>query len=361
VISGKLSMGGESRSFRGVWESQPGPDLSSSFEIPRGKGVTPWQVELNLIAATGEVSGTVVEGLQAPALIEAWQSDWHARRQPAVDYQGVYTLAILPESALQVLQLVPPPLEPPPPVQSPEGAGYAMIKVTAAGAAQWSGRLADGSALTRSLRLGREGDLPLHGLFYQGTGSIQGWVKIQPDLPSKAASEVDGTLTWVKGDQGASPSGLYRSGFPLHTLTVFGGTYRAADAVMMQLALPDSLMNAQLSFAGGGIDLAEQAGVVGTTVSILANNKVQVPVAQDNPTRTRLTLLSVGTGLIKGAFSLRDPHPGGGIGFWDRNVLFYGMLVPRLQRGVGSFLLSQAAVEVPVPVKSGLVVLEATP
>jgi hypothetical protein len=361
VISGKLSMANETRTFRSAWESLPGTPLTSSFEIRRSTGQPSWQVVLNLTAADGKVTGTLTEGLQPPTVIEAWQSDWQATSQPATNYQGVYTAALLPEPALQVLQLVALPQLPTPEPQVPEGAGYAMLRVTTAGAVTWTGRLADGTALTRSLRLGREGDIPLHAMLFKGTGSMQGWVKIQPDLPALAASQVNGDLTWSKRDQGVTQSGNYRSGFPLHTVTVLGGTYRSTDSVPVQLALAAPPQNARLAFAGGGLATAVQAADVGIPLGIALDNKIQEPALLENPTRTRLSSLSVRTGLFSGSFTLRDPQPGGLVGNWDRTVTFHGLLVPRLRQGVGAFLLEQLVLDRPVPIKSGLVVLEANP
>lgn len=361
VITGKLSMGPETRSFRTAWESLPGPVLTSAFEVRRSAGQVPWLMTLNVSAADGKVDGTLTEVGQPPLEIEAWQSDWNARSLPALSYAGTYTTALLPEPALVALQLqMPPPnLMTDPPM--PEGAGYAMLKVTTAGAVSWSGRLADGTTLTRSLRLGREGDVPLHALLYRNTGSIQGWVKIQPDLPNLVSSELNGSLSWSKRDQGDSKSGNYRSGFPLHPVTVLGGTYRASDSVPVQLALSSPPSNAKLAFVGGGIDSAAQAADTGITLGISSDNKIQEPGGQDNPTRTRITSLAVKTGLFRGTLTLRDPLPGGGAGNLDRNLAFYGMLVPRVKLGVGAFLLNQAVLDRPMPVKSGLVVLEAAP
>jgi len=361
VISGKLSMANETRTFRSVWESLPGTPLTSSFEIRRSLGQPSWQVVLNLTVADGKVTGTLTEGLQPATVIEAWQSDWQATSQPATNYQGVYTAALLPEPALQVLSLIAQPQVPAPEPQVPEGAGYAMLRVTTAGAVTWIGRLADGTALTRSLRLGREGDVPLHAMLFKGTGSLQGWVRIQPDLPALAASQVNGDLTWSKRDQGVTQSGNYRSGFPLHTVTVLGGTYRSTDSVPVQLALATPPQNARLAFAGGGLATAVQAADVGIALGIASDSKIQEPALQDNPTRTRLSSLSVRTGLFSGSFSLRDPQPGGLTGNRDRTVAFHGMLVPRLRKGVGAYLLEQVVLDRPVPIKSGMVVLEANP
>jgi hypothetical protein len=257
--------------------------------------------------------------------------------------------------------LIAQPQVPAPEPQVPEGAGYAMLRVTTAGAVTWTGRLADGTILTRSLRLGREGDVPLHAMLFKGTGSLQGWVRIQPDLPALVASQVNGDLTWSKRDQGVTQSGNYRSGFPLHTVTVLGGTYRSTDSVPVQLALATPPQNARLAFAGGGLATAVQAADVGITLGIASDNKIQEPALQDNPTRTRLSSLSVRTGLFSGSFSLRDPQPSGLTGNRDRTVTFHGMLVPRLRKGVGAYLLEQVVLDRPVPIKSGMVVLEAHP
>jgi hypothetical protein len=349
-LSGSVSMGSEVRSFRGVWESLPGPDLTSSISIARGKGVMPWVLELDLDAETGEVTGKVCEDGQELAGVGAWQSDWNAKTSPAEAFKGVYAVGLEPPAASNAADSE---------VLIPEGVGYATLNVSVAGIVNWAGKLAEGSTVTRSLRLGREGQIPLHSLFYSGTGSLQGWATIRPDLAALSKTEVDGDLSWVKNAQLNSRSTVYREGFPLHTLSVTGGAYVASRPVVEQLGLEEVLPNARLSFEGGwgggvlenGVleDGVLENGYFEVLLGISSANRIQPPDTDENPDLVRMTSLSAQSGLFRGEFSQRGS---------GRKVLWYGMLVPQRKLGMGWFLRTVTASDGSVSVRSGRVDLQ---
>lgn len=333
-------MGSEVRSFRGVWESLPGPDLTSSISIARGKRVTPWVLELDLDAETGKVTGKVCENGIGLAGVEAWQSDWNAKSSPAEAFKGVYAVGLQPPGVANAADSE---------ILIPEGVGYATLNVSPAGVVNWTGKLADGSTLTRSLRLGREGQIPLHNLLYSGTGSLQGWATIRPDLTALSESEVDGEMSWVKNVQAKSSSTVYREGFPLHALTVTGGVYLANRPVVEQLGLEDLVPNARLSFEGGWGGGVLENGYFDVLLGISSANRIQPPDTDENPDLVRMTSLSAQSGLFRGEFS----QQGSG-----RKVLWYGMLVPQRKLGMGWFLRTVTASDGSVSVRSGRVDLQ---
>jgi hypothetical protein len=339
-LSGSVSMGSEVRSFRGVWESLPGPDLTSSISIARGKRVTPWVLELDLDAETGKVTGKVCENGIGLAGVEAWQSDWNAKSSPAEAFKGVYAVGLQPPGVANAADSE---------ILIPEGVGYATLNVSPAGVVSWTGKLADGSTLTRSLRLGREGQIPLHNLLYSGTGSLQGWATIRPDLTALSESEVDGEMSWVKNVQAKSSSTVYREGFPLHALTVTGGAYLANRPVVEQLGLEDLVPNARLSFEGGWGGGVLENGYFDVLLGISSANRIQPPDTDENPDLVRMTSLSAQSGLFRGEFS----QQGSG-----RKVLWYGMLVPKRKMGMGWFLRTVTASDGSVSVRSGRVDLQ---
>ena len=339
-LSGSVSMGSEVRSFRGVWESLPGPDLTSSISIARGKRVTPWVLELDLDAETGKVTGKVCENGIGLAGVEAWQSDWNAKSSPAEAFKGVYAVGLQPPGVANAADSE---------ILIPEGVGYATLNVSPAGVVSWTGKLADGSTLTRSLRLGREGQIPLHNLLYSGTGSLQGWATIRPDLTALSESEVDGEMSWVKNVQAKSSSTVYREGFPLHALTVTGGAYLANRPVVEQLGLEDLVPNARLSFEGGWGGGVLENGYFDVLLGISSANRIQSPDSDENPDLVRMTSLSAQSGLFRGEFSQRGS---------GRKVLWYGMLVPQRKLGMGWFLRTVTASDGSVSVRSGRVDLQ---
>lgn len=339
-LSGSVSMGSEVRSFRGVWESLPGPNLTSSISIARGKGVMPWVLELDLDAETGEVTGKVCEDGIGLAGVEAWQSDWNVKSSPAEAFKGVYAVGLQPPGVANAADSE---------ILIPEGVGYATLNVSPAGVVNWTGKLADGSTLTRSLRIGREGQIPLHSLLYSGTGSLQGWATIRPDLTALSESEVDGEMSWVKNVQVKSSSTVYREGFPLHALTVTGGAYLANRPVVEQLGLEDVVPNARLSFEGGWGGGVLENGYFDVLLGISSTNRIQPPDTEENPDLVRLTSLSAQSGLFRGEFSQRGS---------GRKVLWYGMLVPQRKLGMGWFLRTVTASDGSVSVRSGRVDLQ---
>ncbi len=339
-LSGSVSMGSEVRSFRGVWESLPGPNLTAEIAIGRGRGVTPWVLQMELDAETGRVTGHVCENEVELAGVEAWQSDWNARSLPADGFKGGYTIGLQSPEVTNAADSE---------IFIPEGVGYAALTVTTGGVVSWVGRLAEGTTLTRSLRLGREGQISLHGLLFSGTGSVQGWVTIRPDLVTPSQSEVDGELNWVKNAQENSRSTNYREGFPLHTLTVTGGAYVANRPVMEQLGLEDVVPNARLSFEGGWGGGVVDNGYFDVLLGISSANRIQPPDSDENPDLVSVTGLSAQSGLFRGEFSQRGS---------GRKVLWYGMLVPERKLGMGWFLRTVTASDGSVSLRSGRVDLQ---
>jgi hypothetical protein len=339
-LSGSVSMGSEVRSFRGVWESLPGPNLTAQISIGRGKGVPPWVLQMNLDAETGRATGHVCENEIELAGVEAWQSDWNAKSLPADQFKGGYTIGLHPPEVTNAADSE---------IFIPEGVGYAALTVTTGGVVSWVGRLAEGTALTRSLRLGRDGQIPLHSLLFGGTGSLQGWVMIRPDLVTPSESEVDGDLSWVKNAQEDLRSTVYRGGFPLHTLTVTGGAYVANRPVVEQLGLEEVVPNARLSFEGGWGGGVLENGYFDVLLGISSTNLIKLPDADENPDLVRMTSLSAQSGLFRGEFSQRGS---------GRKVLWYGMLMPQRKMGMGWFLRTVTESDGSVAVQSGRVDLQ---
>lgn len=339
ALSGSVSMGSEVRTFRGAWESVPGPDLTAEISIPRSKGLAPWALRMKLDAATGQVTGTVAENAIELAAVEAWQSDWNAKTMPADEFKGSYTIGLQPPEVKNAAEVE---------VLIPEGVGYAALTVTPAGVVNWTGRLAEGTSVTRSLRLGREGQIPMHNLLYGGTGSIQGWVNVRTELIGE--SEVNGQISWVKKQQVNSRSSNYPKGFPLHPLQVAGGAFFANKAVFEQLGLEEGLPNARLSFEGGWGGGEPDNGYFDVLLGISSTNRIQSPDSGENPDLVRMTSLSAQSGLFRGEFTQR-----GGA----EKVLWYGMLVPKTKGGTGWFLRTIEESDGSVSVRSGRVDLQA--
>ena len=77
----------------------------------------------------------------------------------------------------------------------PIGLGFARFTVLPSGMAKFSGRIADGSAVSGGAPLSGEGRLPFFSSLYGGGGSISGWMDFDP---GQIDHDVSGTLNWSK-------------------------------------------------------------------------------------------------------------------------------------------------------------------
>ena len=74
---------------------------------------------------------------------------------------------------------------------SPGGDGYGTVKVDASGAILFNGSLADGSKVSQSSALSKQGIWPLYASLYGGQGAIISWLQFtnqtDSDLGSRSA------------------------------------------------------------------------------------------------------------------------------------------------------------------------------
>ena len=61
---------------------------------------------------------------------------------------------------------------------TPQGSGYAVVKVSSKGRAAWSGRLPDSTSITGSFGVSAQGELELFAMLNGNTGSVWGWSSI---------------------------------------------------------------------------------------------------------------------------------------------------------------------------------------
>jgi hypothetical protein len=202
-------------------------------------------------------------------------------------------------------------------------------------------------------------------------GSVHGWSKI---TVAESGNELDGVLAWQKQAQ-AVITRNYQQGFLSHELTVVGGIYTAPTRGNIVLGLPNQANNALLRFAEGGLEAANltrfREGVLSQGLRINLNHRVTIPkTLAANPGRVTLSVLP-STGVISGRFVLRDADPTAlkaPVAQLTRTAIYAGMVVPRVNRGVGYYVLAQLPELGPPktslrnsPQLSGQVSLEARP
>lgn len=365
-FSGTLVLELKSYAFRGRLEVDgPGGGASGSVVIPRAAPAEALTFAFTLNEETGHLNGTLADSESAVA-VAAWRNPW-SQLNPATAFGGYYT------AALELLE------EQQGDAAYPQGHGYAALTLSPeTGLAKFAGRLADGTLVTFGLAMGPEGELPVFKALYSRTdpvsaGSLHGWAAIRGDeepLANRGLPLLDGELTWGKGASSASSSPkTYRAGIPLHELTLVGGRYQAPAAGERILDLPAESDNAQLVFSEGGLETSEVGGPEGFFTQVLTLESSSAAVfpagAGGNPAKVTFELLASAPGHFKGIFTLKDPNPVDvvePIEMMLRRGSYTGVVVPRLGRGVGHFLLN----ELPpygdhVPQLSGQVLLEPVP
>ena len=372
VFSGKLVLGTLTYPFSAkVLDTVLGGNPTAKVTLPRTVGLSPLTLNLEINKDSGELlNSNVTDGAGLTVNIQGWQ-----HTAPALAMLGSYT-ALLDFTPSQLPN-------PAGDLAYPQGYSFGTLTVTAK-TATWVGKLADGTAFTVSnTTIGSTGKIALHSMLYTNTGSAHGWVQITPDSSAVNAGRplLDGSIDWVKAQQLATLKNYnYKSGFPLHQLTVAGGKYVSTPPL---LGIADgglNTTNAQLTFTDGGLTgpapivKAVSADVLNNTpFRITSTNTLVMPLTAANPATIKFTTWNAATGSFIGTALLKnDPDvtklPANIV--VSRPVAFGGVLVPRLSinKGVGYFLLSKVPeVGTPnttlatAPILSGRVELGAKP
>jgi hypothetical protein len=172
AINGSFNLAGQATNHISRAQSQGGP-LTLVMQLNGNQ--PPPQV-------TGAVSGTNNGFL--------WVADLTADRATNRLPPAQYTLLIPPDTNNA-------------PTNSPGGYGYALI-TNRASAANITGALADGAALSQSVPVSQDGYVPIYANLYTGKGLLLGWINL--DLTNTAGVG----LTWIHP---GTRSGLYTNGF----------------------------------------------------------------------------------------------------------------------------------------------------
>lgn len=378
-FTGALAMGGiTAYPFVGVLDAVLGGTVpSASVKIKRTAPMSDMTMTVTVDGSNGKLVGTLNDGTSPAVDVIAWRNT-----APAAAFVGNYTAALEIDAALAGTDSSSNPPGDAANVAYPQGNGHATLTVGNTGAATWTGKMADGSAVTLSTTVGSAGDIPLHKMLYTNLGAVHGWIKLSADsgTPQQNGGRplLDGVLDWNKRAQSTGTN--YKSGFALHDQTVIGGRYAAPLPNLPVFGLTDPGLghtNVKLVFTEGGLSgpapivSAVMAGNVSNVpLRISKTNAVTIPAATNMGGVT--LLLTASTGAISGHFVLKnDPDLTDHVGpraTLSRTVNYYGLLVPRVGKGFGYFMLPQLPADGPPkttlitsPQLSGQVLLEAGP
>ncbi len=284
----------------------------------------------------------------------------------------------------------------------PQGNSFGTMTVTTRGTVTWVGFMADGAATTCSTMLGGRpystmlggspystmlggspyssytNYVPLHFMLYGNTGSAQGWQELRsnyydynqnmPQTPTMMSEIlINGVLDWYKIPEALPAGRSYAQGIPLHVQTTLGEeNIPPSGQVVLGFGPPPG--NALLSFTEGGIGLG-----FGQSFNISTLNVVSFPTV--NPNQVKMTTFNASTSKFSGNFTLtgsgENPRPtlttkkSGTSTSISRTANFNGVLLRRLGKGVGYFLLNQLPSAGPPPttlttspILSGQVIIE---
>ncbi len=346
TYTAKVNFNGKLSTFTGAIDSvdtalsDPHPTLTAI--LPRA-GSTSLKLSMKLNYDTlrlvdGKIEEVPAAGgaATATALITGWRAAWSSTIQ-ATNYAGTMNVGFTPAAG--------------DPQTSPQGAGYATLKVTTTGSTTLAGKLADGTAITGGAYLGPTGQVLHYQPLYSGTGTFLGLMNISSGLRVVSAST--GAVTWLK--KPAPTSRNYRNGFNI-VLTPVGKIYTPPGTGVLVNGLTAAggvgyPKNARLTFTSGGLALAAPLPPNSTSTSLVQHfivatgNKVQMPTDALNNPRSVTVTVNATTGAISGTFTLSDvdatvtPNK-----LLARKVSWYGLIVPGsgaggTSSGVGYFTL----------------------
>jgi hypothetical protein len=153
------------------------------------------------------------------------------------------------------------------PTSQPGGYGYATLTNNLAGHVALSGRLADNAAVSQSVSVSKDGNIPLYVSLYSRKGLLMGWLTLTNNSSNNPPKSILGAnLAWIK--PGGRAGTLYAAGFTNTNITVLGSFYSAPQAGANNFALT----NGTLTLSNGGLT----SGLVFSNLTI-TGDKLNAP------------------------------------------------------------------------------------
>lgn len=278
--TGRLQFGGKRYSFSGTVDG----DGNATNSVTR-KGLAPLLVDFHLGGSHGEqITGHVSDGTWTARLAGDLAEFGKASAAP---FAGNYTLVMPGYETNSAL---------------PAGASSGTLKVDSAGKIKFVGTLADGTKVSQSAPVARNGLWPLYASLYAGKGSLMSWIS----FAANTNSDLSGQVIWLK--QPGAKSKYYTGGFTADC-PAFGSSYKASDPIL-------NLPAAHLLFSGGSL-----TADITNSITIGAKNKVTT-----EGKNLKLTF-SAATGTFKGTYA----SPAGG-----KPVSFSGAVFQKLNSAYGA-------------------------
>jgi hypothetical protein len=260
-----------------------------SNAIPR-TGNTPLLAQLQLDLGDGEaIAGTISDGI--------WTAQVAANR--------AHYSTILPAPQLGSYTFVIPGSDDS--STRPGGNGVGTVKVSATGGIAFAGTLGDGTAVSRTSFISRDGAWPLFAPLYAGKGLLIGWMNFDSTQPD---TDLSGVVSWIKLPQ---PVKFYPAGFDFAGgIEAVGSRYKLTNGVPLV-----NWTDGQIILEGGNLSDSITNGL-----SISPNNVI-------SGTNNLKLSFTTTTGLFQG--SVINPATG-------KPIAVKGALLQKQSLGYGYFL-----------------------
>ena len=259
VVSGKLTIGTNTPSLNGQFD----PSGAATLTTTR-KGLSTLTTTLKLDFADQTASGSVTDGSFVAPLIADLE-------HKATHYDGPYTL-ILPGTD--------------DPTVGPFGTSYGTVTVKS-GAISFGGYLADGTGVSQSSYVSKDGFWPFYLPLYGGNGSLWSWNSF---TNTNGAMIIFSTnASWINAAN-TSKTALYRTGFTNQATSIIGSVYNATDKPLL------ALTNGQVVLEG------EDLPVTITNRFILTSKNAIILTNAGDTNKLTLTI-NKNTGVISGNFA----------------------------------------------------------
>lgn len=190
--SAKLTVDGKRYSASGPFDGNG----AATHTINR-RGMSPLELNLQVDDDGDVLVGTISDGEWVSNLV-ADRATFNARQNPAPQ-AGKYTL-IFPGAVDASV--------------APGGDSFGAVTVRPNGALRFKGSLADGTKVSQSVSLSKNGQWPLYVPLYSRKGSIIGWLNVS----NEGEGDISGLVDWFKPELPRARH--YRDGFVLQTEAV---------------------------------------------------------------------------------------------------------------------------------------------
>jgi BspA type Leucine rich repeat region (6 copies) len=255
TYSGKLLIGGTTYGLNGGFNVS-GQASNYVQRTAKQGGPLALEMTLNWNDSPPNITGTV-SGTNGGAWVANLTNELAAKGSTSAEY----TALVLPDGA-------------------PPGYGYILI-TNHAGAVTLSVTLADGTSFSQAVPLSGDGDLPVYGNLYGGSGLLLGWLGLEGGSPT-------GNLTWIK--PASRSTALYTNGFT-NLVMVQGSLWTNPLPHTAAIDLPSG----QLDISGGSLP-----SLLSFNVAVSNNNAlVKLP---GSPTNSLTGSINAKTGLLTATF-----------------------------------------------------------